>query len=111
MRRPEFDPICSLFIHRTFQVSLAMRSTARLIALMLGIFLGPLTSLVGQEAEAVRFFESKIRPVLVEHCYSCHGEKKQRSGLRVDGRSHLLQGGDLGPALVPGDPEKSRLIA
>ncbi len=58
------------------------------------------------------FFEKKIRPVLVEQCYSCHSQtaKRIRAGLVVDTRDGLLKGGDSGPALVPGDPAKSLLI-
>src|SRR5262245_50142894 len=58
------------------------------------------------------FFERKVRPVLVEHCYGCHSAqaKKQRGGLLLDSREGLRKGGDLGPALVPGRPEQSRLI-
>src|SRR6516225_7537681 len=48
------------------------------------------------------FFETKIRPVLVERCYECHGEKKQKGGLRLDGKAALLKGGDSGPIVVPG---------
>src|SRR5436305_469683 len=59
---------------------------------------------------AAQFFESKIRPLLVESCFKCHADKKQRGGLRVDSLSALLEGGDQGPALVPGEPEKSLLI-
>jgi cytochrome c553 len=56
------------------------------------------------------FFEKKVRPVLVEKCVSCHGEKKQAGGLRVDSRKALLTGGDRGPALVPNKPEQSLLV-
>jgi len=56
------------------------------------------------------FFERRVRPMLSEHCFSCHGPKRQKSGLRVDSRQALLTGGDLGPAIVPGDPESSRLL-
>src|SRR6187431_67198 len=56
------------------------------------------------------FFETRVRPVLVENCQKCHGAKKQEGGLRLDSRAGLLKGGDSGPALVPGDPAKSRLI-
>ena len=58
------------------------------------------------------FFEAKIRPVLVEHCYKCHSVKsdKLKGSLYVDGRDGLLHGGDSGPAIVPGDPDKSVLI-
>src|SRR5688572_32804289 len=58
------------------------------------------------------FFESRIRPLLVERCYECHsaGAKKLKGGLRLDSREGALKGGETGPALVPGDPSKSRLI-
>ncbi|MCS6849902.1 MAG: DUF1553 domain-containing protein [Gemmataceae bacterium] len=60
--------------------------------------------------EQLRFFESKVRPILVEHCHQCHGPQKQRGGLRLDTRAGLLQGGDGGAVIVPGKPEQSRLI-
>ncbi|MFO0904339.1 MAG: DUF1553 domain-containing protein [Pirellulales bacterium] len=65
--------------------------------------------------EARDFFEQKIRPVLVEHCYSCHAEKsleqgQLKGGLLVDSRAGLLQGGDSGPAIVPGKPDDSLLL-
>ncbi|MBK8000882.1 MAG: DUF1553 domain-containing protein [Verrucomicrobia bacterium] len=58
------------------------------------------------------FFENKIRPLLADQCYSCHSAKaeKTKGGLRVDSLESLLKGGDSGPALVPGDAEKSLLI-
>ncbi len=60
----------------------------------------------------LNFFETKIRPVLAEHCYACHAAeaKKQKGGLRLDFRAGLRQGGDSGPALVPGKPDESLLI-
>ncbi len=61
--------------------------------------------------EGVAFFESKVRPVLVEHCYRCHSKAtKQRGGLVLDSREGLRKGGDSGPALVPGK-SKISLIA
>jgi hypothetical protein len=59
----------------------------------------------------LEFFENRIRPVLATECYECHGESKQRGGLRLDFRAGLLEGGDSGPALIPGAPENSLLIA
>lgn len=56
------------------------------------------------------FFESKIRPLLEDRCIECHGEKKQKGGLRLDMREGWHKGGDSGPAIVPGDAEASRLI-
>jgi mono/diheme cytochrome c family protein len=58
-----------------------------------------------------QFFESRIRPILVDHCYSCHSAKKARGGLALDTREGLLRGGDTGPAVVPGNADKSLLIA
>jgi len=61
-------------------------------------------------AAQLEFFEKEVRPVLADHCYKCHGEKKQKSGLRLDSREYVLKGGELGPVVVPGTPETSRLI-
>ncbi len=61
----------------------------------------------------LEFFERKVRPVLVDRCYSCHSaeSKKLKADLRLDSRDGFLKGGDSGkPSLIPGDPERSRLI-
>jgi hypothetical protein len=60
--------------------------------------------------EQVRWFESKIRPLLADRCIKCHGPNKQKGELRLDSRAALVQGGEQGPAAVPGAPEKSLLI-
>src|SRR5205823_14132489 len=62
--------------------------------------------------EGIEFFEKKIRPVLTEKCYKCHsaGAEKIKGGLLLDSRSGWMKGGESGPVIVPGDPEKSRLI-
>jgi mono/diheme cytochrome c family protein len=62
--------------------------------------------------EEVAFFESKIRPLLVSHCYGCHSDRaeKVKGGLRLDTRDATLAGGESGPVLVPGDVEGSLLI-
>ncbi len=60
--------------------------------------------------EALKFFETRIRPLLAENCYQCHGEKKQRGSLRLDSLATILEGGDRGPALIPGQPEKSLIL-
>src|SRR5690606_33535802 len=44
------------------------------------------------------------------HCFKCHGPDKQSGELRLDSRAAMLQGGDSGPAIVPGKPEESLLI-
>jgi cytochrome c553/FtsZ-binding cell division protein ZapB len=58
------------------------------------------------------FFEKKVRPLLFETCQKCHSTQanKRKGGLLLDSRDSLLQGGDSGPAVVPGEPEKSLLI-
>ena len=57
------------------------------------------------------FFEQKIRPLLVTHCYECHStEKKVRGGLKLDSRAGWQAGGDSGEVIVPGKPQESALI-
>ena len=62
------------------------------------------------ETDVTRFFESRVRPLLVDKCQGCHGEKKQEGDLRLDSRAALLRGGSRGAAIVPGDPDRSLLI-
>jgi hypothetical protein len=71
-----------------------------------------LPALVQAADPGVQFFEQKIRPVLVKHCYPCHSAeaKKVRGSLLLDTRAGLLKGGDSGPALVPGKVTESLLI-
>jgi hypothetical protein len=57
-----------------------------------------------------RFFEQNVRPLLVESCYSCHSNSKQKGGLRLDSLEAILKGGDSGAALVPGKPTESLLV-
>jgi len=60
---------------------------------------------------AIEYFEKHVRPILVEHCVKCHGEKKQNGALRLDTAAGLTKGSDTGPVVVAGQPEKSKLIA
>ncbi len=62
-------------------------------------------------AEQTRFFESKIRPVLVRECYSCHSSEvgQVRGGLWLDTIEGTRTGGDSGPAVVPGKLDESLL--
>src|SRR5438876_12133852 len=55
------------------------------------------------------FFETKVRPILALECFACHTDS-QLGGLRLDSREAMLRGGKSGPAIVPGDPEKSLLV-
>lgn len=63
-------------------------------------------------AEQIEFFEKNVRPLLVEKCYQCHSAAAATlfAGLRLDSREGVLKGGDSGPAVLPGNPEDSRLI-
>ena len=60
-------------------------------------------------SEQLEFFEKHIRPLLVQHCYECHGERSD-GGLQLNSREGLLRGGDSGAALIPGDLNASLLI-
>jgi cytochrome c553 len=80
---------------------------------ILGILTRSAPALAGDQGQAahVEFFETKIRPIFVSHCYTCHSADTNPSGgLRVDDRNGLLTGGNSGPAVVAGDPEKSLLL-
>lgn len=70
------------------------------------------TTASAQDAVGLAFFEKKIRPVLVQHCYKCHAAdaKNIRGGLLLDTESGTHKGGDSGPAVVPGEPGKSLLL-
>ncbi|WP_035608964.1 PSD1 and planctomycete cytochrome C domain-containing protein [Haloferula sp. BvORR071] len=64
-----------------------------------------------QDPAKLEFFEKRVRPILSEKCYGCHSADTKAAGdLRVDDLNGLLNGGNNGPAVVPGDPDKSVLI-
>ncbi len=75
--------------------------------------LSPLPAQEQISAEQSAFFEKNIRPVLANKCYDCHSAKseKVKGGLLLDTRDGIRRGGDTGPAVVPGKPDKSLLIA
>ncbi len=60
--------------------------------------------------ETVRFFETRIRPVLAEHCFKCHGPEKQRGHLRLDSRAGIQTGGEIGSAVDDKNPEQSLIL-
>ena len=64
-------------------------------------------------AADIEYFEKKIRPLLASRCYSCHSNQAKivQGGLKLDSVGGLLTGGDTGPALVPGKPDESLLVA
>jgi len=76
------------------------------IALLIGL----LATAARADDPRATFFESRVRPVLIEKCQSCHGAKLQQGGLRVDSLEALLRGGKRGPALTRGKAADSLLI-
>ncbi len=82
--------------------------------LVAAALLAPVSSLrAGEKADQTKqaeFFEKSVRPILSQHCFSCHGPDKQKGGLRLDSRRDMMTGGDSGPAIVPGAPEGSLLV-
>ncbi len=64
------------------------------------------------DAAAIEFFEAKVRPLLVEHCYECHSDEagEASGGLRLDTAGSTRRGGQRGPAVVPGDVGNSLLL-
>lgn len=89
-----------------------------LIVLMLAAVVGQDSPLADKKPgpqsptpKQLEFFEARIRPVLVEHCYQCHNSAKSaKGGLKLDDRAGLLKGGDEGAIVVPGKPKESRLL-
>lgn len=65
-----------------------------------------------QNTDQIEFFESEIRPLLVNHCYSCHSAQAATifKGLLLDSREGMVRGGESGPAIIPGKPHESGLI-
>ena len=90
-------------------------SAAAVIVLSVLSWLAPAVATRADEprnatAEQLRFFETRVRPLFVKHCYECHGEAVAEGKLRLDTRSGWERGGERGPAIVPGDPSSSLLI-
>lgn len=69
------------------------------------------SSLAADQEESVRFFETSIRPLLIEHCHKCHGPQGEaKGGLRLTSHAALLRGGESGPSILVGNPKESLLI-
>ena len=90
--------ICHIFITLVFAVFFETRLFASDSAI--------------EASSHAEFFESKIRPLLVNRCYECHSgnAKRIKAGLRLDSREAILRGGDSGSVIVEGKPEESLLI-
>lgn len=79
-----------------------------LLIIVIAMIGSPLFPVAAQDD--AHFFETHVRPVLVEKCLGCHGDQKQSAGLRLDSREAMLKGGDSGAALIPGDVSGSHMI-
>ena len=92
-------------VKTTQRQKFCFRRFARQLVFVLTVLMWSRLTSVGDD-----HFEQRIRPLLAENCWSCHGKNEQEGGLRLDTTAALQAGGDSGPALVAGQPEKSRLI-
>ncbi|NQV26627.1 MAG: DUF1553 domain-containing protein [Rhodopirellula sp.] len=83
-----------------------------LIAALSGLLLQSVVAQADDDDKGTAFFEKKIRPLLVKHCYECHSEEaeERQGGLLLDRRSGWIEGGDTNKAVIPGEPDSSLLI-
>ncbi len=100
---------------RNLSTNVRARWAGRAVALIGWLAWGICATLAwGQDHEPtaadVEFFQSQVQPILATHCWKCHGATKQRGGLRLDHRTFVLQGGDLGPAVSLDEPSDSNLL-
>lgn len=109
-RNVEPQRSASLQVERRGPKTFMNRLFCTLIAVICAAANAVNTAHAAETGEGAKFFEVEVRPILANRCYECHGEKKQKGGLRVDGIGFLKAGGDTGPALVAGDPDKSPII-
>lgn len=89
-----------------------LRLSVVLAACLIGTLAPPPSRAATPEpsADQIKFFEEKVRPILADNCYKCHGSDKQKGSLRLDLREALLTGGESGPVVVPGKPHESSLV-
>jgi len=75
-------------------------------------FLAVRANVFADDGNGAAFFEKRIRPVLIKHCYECHSaaSPEPKGGLRLDSRDFARKGGESGPAIVPGNAEQSLLL-
>ena len=100
-------------LSRGFRFVFGSQTVWLLALVFVGMGPGSLGSVWAQaDTQSGAFFENRIRPILVEHCYPCHSTeaKKAKGGLKLDSREDFLKGGIDGPIVIPGSPEQSRLI-
>ena len=78
----------------------------------IGVFVVPMMAMADGPIDTaeLKFFESKVRPLLASKCVECHSNEKQKGELRLDSHAAMLKGGESGPAIVPTKPDESLLI-
>ena len=88
-----------------------MNARLRTIAIQTWMLLTPLAAAAEPDPAKLEFFEKRVRPILVNHCYACHSaDTKPAGGLRLDDRNGVLTGGNTGAAVTPGNPGQSLLL-
>lgn len=100
--------VCLRFFPPVSKAAGMFRRTSTVLLLTLLLQYPP--SLQADESEKQAFFESRIRPLLIDRCYQCHGPDEASGRLRLDLKSGWERGGERGPAIVPGNPADSLLI-
>src|ERR1035438_6829277 len=92
-----------------------MRTLTSILLAAVTLTMPPRLSAQSGDPRGIAFFETKIRPALIEHCYKCHSEAarknhKLKADLVLDTKAGLLKGGVTGPELIPGKPKESLLL-
>lgn len=91
--------------------NLLMRIGLIAMVLQLACFLGlGHAALAEDRLASLEFFEKRVRPLLIEHCYECHQDEDKNGGLALDSKGGWQRGGDSGPAVRPGEPDSSLLV-
>src|SRR4051812_25467495 len=104
-------PYTDFILPHSFRSAFATMTRVLVLFICLLALAAPLPAAPpGANSEQVRFFEAKVRPLLLAHCVECHGPKKRQGGLRLDSAAGLQDGGDSGAVVVPGQPDKSLLL-
>ena len=86
------------------------RLAALTACIVAGLAFSSTTAAENRPEAGPEFFEKFVRPVLADNCFQCHGPSEHKGELRLDSRVAMLQGGEMGPAIVPNNPESSLLI-
>ena len=112
MRGPPDSPTVLPRNSRLLQIHRPMSRFVQIQSCLI-VALSSMHSFVCCADDDFEFFESKIRPVLVQHCYECHSAEAAtpKGGLLLDQRDATRGGGDSGPAVIPGKPGESHLLS